>query len=120
MKDSETDVAIYWTSLRVFTKKLSALLNDLQADGTWEKFTHEWPDERKGTEGLRVSKQWSMGFTSATNTLAALLKVSVPTLVGFGGIERDRMSESSWLTFGRNLHSLSSELLADFDATVAK
>jgi hypothetical protein len=128
LKDSDASVAMYWTTLRVFTKKLSALLDELENDVTWttEKIDR-WADFGSGSEAesgdaprFVVTDRWALGLHCATNTLAALLKVASNFDTRFEKtIARDNMGESKRLLFARDLLALSGGLLGDFDATQA-
>ncbi len=94
---------------------MTTLLEDLKVDAVWEKVKVEWP---ANGEEVRPIDTWSVSMTSTTNTLAALLKVSAPRWSDT--IARERLDESTYLAFARDLLTQSSALLANFDAISAK
>lgn len=121
LKECETDVALYWTTLRVFTKKLSALLEELEQDVTWTKVKRDWRELGESDEQIQVVERWKLGLHSATNSLAALLKVELNFNPVFEtAIRRDQLEQAKWIVFARDLLAISSGLLADFDAISAK
>jgi len=113
---TEGDIGLYWTTLRVFTKKLAALLEEFAQGSVWTKVEPKWPDQR--TEPYEVvTKAWTMGLHSTTNTLAALLKTPLGINTQLEGeITRDNLEEAERLVLARNLLGLARDRLADFDA----
>jgi hypothetical protein len=111
---TEGDIGLYWTTLRVFTKKLATLLKELEQESVWMKVEPEWPESAGPIEV--VANPWKVGLFSTTNTLAALLKVPIgfDTLLE-GTIKRSNVESSERLVLARNLLGLAQELLADFD-----
>jgi hypothetical protein len=121
---TDGDIAAYWTTLRVFTKKLGVLLEELERGEVWRMVQDEspWLTSEVIEPHEEITEVWAMALHSTTNTRVALLKVPL----GFDTRLEEKISRKNLnvegadspgrLRLARNLLGFARELLADFDA----
>lgn len=122
------DIEMYWHTLRVFTKKLRLLLEELESDSVWVRaepvgllssLISEARNEKEEVYEIPAAG-WRMGFKSTTNTLTALLKVSVPFGERFEKeMRRDAATPHARVLFAKDLLKLADDLLMEFDKVTA-